>query len=68
MIEHANGYRTLYGHNSKLLVKVGQKVNRGQHIALMGNTGRTTGIHCHFEVRVNGKSVNPAPYIGVRLY
>ncbi len=68
MINHANGYQTLYGHNSKLTVSVGQKVKRGQEIALMGNTGRTTGIHSHFEVRVDNRAVNPSSYIGVRLY
>lgn len=68
MITHANGYQTLYGHNSKLVVFAGQKVKRGQEIALMGNTGRTTGIHCHFEVRVDSRAVNPSSYIGVRLY
>lgn len=58
-INHGNGYESLYGHNSKLAVKVGQRVTRGQTIAYMGSTGRSTGTHCHFEVRLYGKPVNP---------
>ena len=62
-INHGNGYETRYGHNSKLLVKVGERVQKGQHIAEMGSTGRSTGSHVHFEVHHNGKPVNPAAYI-----
>lgn len=62
-INHGNGYETRYGHNSKLLVKVGERVHKGQHIAEMGSTGRSTGPHVHFEVHRNGKPVNPAAYI-----
>lgn len=58
-INHQNGYESLYGHNSKIAVSVGQYVKRGQIIGYMGSTGRTTGTHCHFEVRYNGKPVNP---------
>ena len=62
-IRHKDGYETLYGHNSKLLVSVGKKVNRGQAIALAGSTGRSTGTHLHFEVYKNGKLLDPKPYI-----
>ena len=62
-----NGYQTAYGHNSKLLVDYGQKVKRGEKIALIGNTGRTTGIHCHFEIRVGGDHKNPMPYLSARF-
>ncbi|WP_295153874.1 M23 family metallopeptidase [uncultured Brachyspira sp.] len=67
LINHANGYQTAYGHNSKLLVGNGQKVRKGEKIALIGNTGRTTGIHCHFEVRVGGDHKNPMPYLSARF-
>ncbi|KPU43632.1 murein DD-endopeptidase MepM [Oxobacter pfennigii] len=58
-INHGNGYESLYGHNSKLNVKVGQRVERGDIIAYMGSTGRSTGNHCHFEVRYKGKAIDP---------
>jgi murein DD-endopeptidase MepM/ murein hydrolase activator NlpD len=63
-INHGNGYATRYGHNQRHLVKVGDKVKKGQQIALMGSTGRSTGPHVHFEVLQNGKTVNPSKYIG----
>lgn len=62
-IDHQNGYVTYYGHNSSLLVSVGDKVYKGQHIAEMGSTGRSTGNHCHFEVRYNGERQNPLNYL-----
>lgn len=60
VVRHANGLETLYSHNSKNLVKVGDHVKAGQVIALTGRTGRATTEHCHFEVRVNGRIVNPS--------
>ncbi len=62
-INHGNGYRTRYGHNSEVLVAVGEKVSRGQQIARMGSTGRSTGPHVHFEVLHNGKTINPRKFI-----
>lgn len=70
IIAHDNGTQTYYAHNSSILVSVGQYVNQGQHIAEMGSTGRSSGVHCHFEVREGnsepflGTPVNPMSYIG----
>ncbi|MBR0051721.1 MAG: peptidoglycan DD-metalloendopeptidase family protein [Firmicutes bacterium] len=63
MVDHGGGIVTLYAHSSKLLVKTGDVVTRGQAIALIGSTGMSTGNHLHFEVRVNGKYQNPLNYI-----
>lgn len=63
VITHDNGTQTYYGHNSSLLVSAGQKVYKGQAIAKAGSTGRSTGTHCHFEIRVNGTAVNPLNYL-----
>ena len=62
-IRHDNGYVTYYAHNSSILVSVGQKVYQGQVIARAGMTGNASGPHCHFEVRINGTSVNPRNYL-----
>lgn len=62
-INHGNGYETLYAHNSANYVSVGEKVFQGQHIAAVGNTGRSTGPHCHFEIKHNGANVNPSNYV-----
>ncbi|SDE18341.1 Murein DD-endopeptidase MepM and murein hydrolase activator NlpD, contain LysM domain [Paracoccus isoporae] len=62
-IEHALGTETRYAHLSKIRVKQGQKVSRGAQIGDMGNTGRSTGPHLHYEVRVNGKAVDPMSFI-----
>lgn len=62
-IQHQFGIETRYAHLSELRVKVGQRVSRGQHIGDMGASGRVTGVHLHYEVRVGGKAVNPMIYI-----
>ena len=62
-IDHGGGRVTLYGHCSKLFVKSGDRVYQGQHIANVGNTGRSTGPHVHFEVHINGKTKNPLNYL-----
>ena len=64
MIDHGGGVQTLYGHNSAIYVTQGQWVEQGQSIAAMGRTGRATGVHVHFEIRIGGSYKNPASYIG----
>ena len=63
IINHGGGLKTLYGHLSKILVKNGQNLSRGSVIGAIGSTGRSTGPHLHFEIRVNGIRVNPLGYI-----
>ena len=63
IVDHGYGYRTIYGHNSRYFVKVGQRVRRGERIAAVGNTGRSTGSHVHYEIRLNGVPVNPYKYL-----
>lgn len=63
IIDHGGGILTLYAHNSRLLVSVGNQVSRGQKIAEAGSTGQSTGPHLHFEVRKDGKYVDPIPYL-----
>ncbi len=62
-VDHGNGYSTLYGHNSRLVVRVGDIVRAGQQLARAGSTGRSTGPHVHFEVHVNGRPVNPRKFL-----
>ncbi|TWH51602.1 Membrane proteins related to metalloendopeptidases [Sporomusa sp. KB1] len=62
-IDHGNGIETIYGHNSSVLVNAGQSVKKGQIISYMGSTGRSTGPHVHYEVRVNGNAVDPIRFM-----
>ena len=62
-IDHGDGFVTRYGHNDTLSVSIGDVVTKGQPIAKMGNTGRSTGVHVHYEVIRNGKQVDPLPYV-----
>lgn len=66
VVSHGHGIRTLYAHNSKLLVKPGQRVKAGQPIALLGSTGHSTGPHLHFEVHHNNHAVDPRPWMAER--
>jgi len=65
VLSHGNGYETMYAHLSKRLVRRGDKVKRGQAIGLVGNSGRSTGSHLHYEVRRYGKAINPIKYMQV---
>jgi len=65
IIDHGDGIHTLYAHNSRNLVSVGDRVRRGDVIALIGTTGVSTGPHLHFEVRVGGRAVDPRPFLGI---
>ena len=62
-IRHADGFTTRYGHNSALLVGEGQDIRQGDTIALAGSTGNSTGSHCHYEVRINGRAVDPMMFL-----
>ncbi|WP_054958328.1 M23 family metallopeptidase [Paenibacillus dakarensis] len=63
IVDHGNGYQTLYGHMSSIAVRSGQSVGQGQKLGIMGSTGRSTGIHLHFEIRKNGVQLNPMKYL-----
>ena len=63
ILSHGNGLTTRYGHLSRFLVSPGQKVKRGDVVALVGTTGRTTAPHLHYEVRMNDRPINPRTYL-----
>jgi len=63
VIDHGKGYTTVYGHMSRIYAQVGQTVTKGESIGLVGSTGFSTGPHLHFEIRVNGRPVDPMPYL-----
>ncbi len=67
-LSHGKGIDTRYGHLSRILVSPGQRVRQGQIIGRMGSTGRSTGTHLHFEVRVDGRAVNPRPFLDASAY
>ena len=62
-LDHGRGIETRYGHLSSIMVRAGQRVVRGQQIGRMGSTGRSTGSHLHYEVRIDGRAVNPVPFM-----
>ncbi|HSI28043.1 MAG: M23 family metallopeptidase, partial [Methylophilus sp.] len=62
-IDHGSGLETRYAHNSRLLVKAGERVIKGQKVALIGSTGRSTGPHLHYEIRLNGNPLDPREYL-----
>ena len=63
-VDHGGGFKTIYGHNSRLNVRIGDKVSRGEVIALTGNTGESTAPHLHYEIRRDGHAVDPAGFLG----
>ena len=66
IVSHGSGLETRYAHTSKILVKVGDRVEKGQVVALVGNTGRSTGPHLHYEIRLNGNALDPRKYLNAR--
>jgi murein DD-endopeptidase MepM/ murein hydrolase activator NlpD len=62
-VDHGSGLETRYAHASKLMVKVGDRVEKGQVVALVGSTGRSTGAHLHYEIRLNGNALDPRKYL-----
>jgi murein DD-endopeptidase MepM/ murein hydrolase activator NlpD len=66
VIDHGNGIETIYGHSSKLIAKEGQRVEAGDLLGLIGNTGHSFGAHLHFEVHINGQPTDPVPFLKAR--
>lgn len=66
VVDHGSGFKTLYGHNARLFVRPGQIIGEGQKIAIMGSTGRSTGMHLHFEIWVDGRHVDPVNHLPSR--
>ena len=66
ILKHANGFETLYGHLSKILVRPGQKIDIGQQIGKIGSTGRSTGPHLHYEIHHNGQRINPQSFLALK--
>lgn len=66
ILKHANGFETLYGHLSKILIRPGQKIEIGQQIGKIGSTGRSTGPHLHYEVHRNGQRINPQSFLALK--
>ena len=62
-IDHGNGIKTMYAHCSRVMVRRGQRVKRGQEVAAVGNSGLSTGPHLHYEIHINGKVVDPLTYV-----
>ncbi len=62
-IDHGNGISTIYGHNSRIIVSMGQSVRKGQVVSYVGSTGKSTGPHLHYEVRINGNAVDPIGFM-----
>lgn len=67
IIDHGNGVQSLYAHNQKLMVRAGDWVEQGEQVAVSGSTGRSTGPHLHFEIRLNGKALDPKPYLPKKI-
>lgn len=66
ILNHGNGFETLYGHLSKILVKTGEQINIGQQIGKIGSTGRSTGPHLHYEIHKYGQKINPQPFLNLQ--
>ena len=68
VVDHGNGYQTLYGHLSKITVKVGDTICRGERLGLVGSTGRSTGPHLHYEIRSDDKAIDPSTLLELATF